>query len=89
MTTDKIVPLTMKLVKLSICDCGHNALHDEITLGTEYIIYPESKGDIHCNWTCGGCGKTITHVEMVQASSVINKDYVNWLPSELFFQENA
>lgn len=37
-----MLPITTKLVKLSICPCGYVLLHDDIKIGTEYTVYPEA-----------------------------------------------
>jgi len=81
-------PVIMKTIKLSVCDCGESALHDKIILGTEYIIYPETRGESTCTWICGKCKKEYRKVEMVMASSIIDKTYIGWLPSQLFFKES-
>lgn len=51
-------PTKAKLIKLSICKCGFSLLHDDIKLGTEYTVYPDTI-DTEDGYMliCGGCGK--------------------------------
>lgn len=52
------ISVKLKVSKLSICDCGFPVLRDEIGLGAEYTIYPDSIED-GWKFICGGCGATI------------------------------
>lgn len=75
-----------KLTKLSICPCGFSLLNDDITLGTEYLIYPES---IDPNRAfvlgCGGCGRRLRGVGSLMAKSVLNPSAdAQLLPLEVF-----
>lgn len=57
---------TVKLVKLSICECGYAVLLDSIRLGAEYIINRASlRGGFF--YQCGGCGVKQFDVYVVDA----------------------
>lgn len=47
----------VKLKQLSICPCGETVLKNEIKIGAEYVIYPETiRGGY--SYFCGKCKKT-------------------------------
>lgn len=59
----------VKLIKLSICPCGFNVLHDDIGLGTEYTIYP-STIRTGFKYFCGGCQRTQNDITVVDADQL-------------------
>ena len=57
---------TVKLVALSICECGYAVLLDSIPLGTEYVIDRASiRGGFF--YQCGRCGVKQLDVRVVDA----------------------
>ena len=71
MTSRAMNGVHTRLAALSICPCGAPVLRDEIALGAEYVVYPQSiqRGFIY---RCGGCGKVQHDVPVILASSVLN-----------------
>lgn len=74
--------LKMKLVKLSVCECGFPLLDDRIRAGTDYYANGDrvAQGVI----TCGGCGKTFG-VEMI----FVHEKRWPWGTSEAGFMPSA
>lgn len=47
----------VRLIKLSVCSCGHPLLDESIPLGTEYVIEETNRSVFIL--TCGGCKRDI------------------------------
>lgn len=47
--------IRLPLKKLSCCPCGYATLHDDIPLGTRYLVDP-TKIEV-CDYRCGKCGR--------------------------------
>lgn len=75
-----------KLTKLSICPCGFTLLRDEIPLGTEYTVYPDSvEENRQFTLICGGCRGRVNGLGRILARSVLNPDArPMYLPLEIF-----
>lgn len=75
---------TVKLTKLSTCDCGYSVLHNSIRLGTEYTVDLDSiRGGF--TYGCGGCGQIHDNVRVVNADSITNyRQGLRPLLAELF-----
>jgi hypothetical protein len=75
-----------KVCKLSLCECGFHVLRDEIGIGAEYTIYPDS---IEKGWTfiCGGCGAMLK-VAVVLADQTEGKPR-RPLPLDIFDYPNS
>ena len=75
---------TVKLVKLSICECGYAVLLDSIRLGTEYVIDRATlRGGFF--YECGVCMKQQIDVRVVDADRPGSPGAgLRPLPAELF-----
>jgi hypothetical protein len=75
---------TVKLVKLSICECGYAVLLDSIRLGAEYVIDRATiRGGFF--YQCGGCGVKQLDVRVVDADRPGSPSAgLRPLPAELF-----
>lgn len=66
------------LVKnLSICPCGFPVLNDNIKIGHEYVIHPDTI--MEGNLVCGGCGKTHP-INLIKVGDPI----LGFMPLEVF-----
>lgn len=72
--------MKVKLVKLSMCNCGHPVLADHISIGTEYEINPKDMAS--CTLICGGCSTKIKCVGVMTESR--NGAQAGYLPREIF-----
>ena len=61
---------TIKLVKLSICECGYAVLLDSIKVGTEYLVDLASIRDGFV-YRCGKCGMVQPNVRVLDADMVL------------------
>jgi hypothetical protein len=75
---------TVKLVKLSICECGYSVLLDSIRIGAEYLVDVASiRGGFF--YRCGRCGTEQKSVRVVEASQVTRPGQgMLPLPADLF-----
>jgi hypothetical protein len=82
--------MKVKLIKLSICPCGFPTLDDQIVLGTQYEIQPETIQS-GFSYICGGCGKMQDKtVTCVQTSQLLHPELDPApLPLELFSYSEA
>jgi len=72
------------LQRLSICPCGYPVLHDDIAVGTVYLINLSTLRDGFF-YRCGRCGVQHRNVRVVDAASVRNPTALfRPLPYELF-----
>lgn len=62
----------VRLAKLTICSCGESMFNEQIGLGIEYKIWPESV--FLKSHFCGQCGTTMFNVPCVFADQKIQKD---------------
>lgn len=74
---------TVKLVKLSICQCGYAVLKDHIKVGAKYDVDMDSIRDGY-TYECGGCGKKMSGVRIVGALSNNPMHGLRPLPAGLF-----
>jgi len=44
-------------VRRGICPCGFPALDDDVPLGREYVVHPDTVRSL--TWVCGGCKRHI------------------------------
>lgn len=73
-----------KLKLLSSCPCGFGVLHDDILLGTEYTIYPDTIED-GATYICGKCKAKQTNVKIVMADSRFDSSITPMpLPFDMF-----
>lgn len=82
-------PAKATLIKTSICPCGFLLLHDDIELGTEYTVYPDTI-DPNDGYMlmCGGCGKLRTGRGRIYTKSHFNPSAAPAkLPLEIFVIE--
>ena len=71
---------TVKLARLSVCECGYSALDESIPIGTEYSVIPETATPV--TMICGGCGK---HNKLTGVYTLNRKNsHGGYLPRELF-----
>ena len=58
-----------KLERLTICSCGAPVLHDDIKVGTEYIVFPATELD-DGYYRCGRCGREQLDIRVIDVIPV-------------------
>jgi hypothetical protein len=77
--------ITVKLVKNSLCECGHPLLDESIPLGTEYRADRDSIRQDGWGFVCGGCQRVHYNLRTIDVSSALNPSApLKPLPVEIF-----
>ena len=60
-----------KSERLTICSCGAPVLHDDIRVGTEYIVFPATEVD-DGYYRCSRCGTEQRDIRVIDVIPVSN-----------------
>lgn len=76
--------LKVKYVNPFVCACHYYFLKEQIPLGIEYTIFPDT---VKHGWSliCGGCGRVTENISVVLANSVLSPDSPpKYIPTMIF-----